>query len=215
MSMNSEEQALSEAVEGLYEAFSGYPLARKIEGCPCCVSVEDETNIHRRSLRELTAEDLGRYAFKALTTWGGENDFKHFLPRLFELVTEIVSIVGEVDIEVLFGKLRYAKWNTWPEQERAAIRRYLMALWLFVLSVPSEAVAIDEYLCGIGQAEDNLSTYLDAWQNLKTDIAVNHFIEFAASQDDLHRQRLANAFWQGRAEQMSQVVDWLSRNELV
>lgn len=210
--MTLERQALTEAVEGLYEVFTDYPLARKIEGCPCCVSDEDESNLHRKPLRELTSEDLSRYAFKALTTWGTENDFKHFLPRLLELVTEADSIACEIDVEVLFGKLHYADWYIWPEQERAAARHYLMALWLFVLSVPMEAVAIDEYLCAIGQAEEDLSSYLDAWLNLQTDIAINHLFEFVASEDSLHKGRLTDAFWQGRREQMSQVVEWLKEN---
>ena len=213
--MTSEKQALAEAIEGLYATFSGYPLAQRIEGCPCCVSDEDESSLHRKPLRELTAEDTRRYATKALTTWGTESDFKHFLPHLLELVTEEDSIACEVDLEVLFGKLHYAKWNAWPEQERAAVRRYLMALWLFVLSVPMEAVAIDEYLCAIGQAEEDLSSCLDAWQNLQADIAINYLIEFVASEDSLHKGRLTNAFWQGRREQMSQVVERLKGNGLV
>ncbi len=213
--MTTEKRALTEAIEGLYEAFLDYPLALKIEGCPCCVSAENESALHRSPLRELTAEDLSRYAFKALTTWGTENDFKHFLPRLLELVTEENSIIYEVDIEVLFGKLSYAKWNTWPEPERAAVCRYLMALWLFVLFVPMEAIAVDEYLCGIGQAEDDLSSYLDVWQNLTMDTATNHLVEFVADQDSLHKGKLTNAFWQGRREQMSQVVGWLKEIGLV
>jgi len=160
--MTIEKQALAAAIEGLYEMFSAYPLAAKIDGCPCCVSDQDESSLHRKPLHELTAEDLSRYAFKALTTWGTKNDFKHFLPRLLELVTEKDGIANEIDLAVLFGKLEYAHWNTWPARERAAVRRYLTVLWLFVLSVPMEAVKIDEYLCAIGQAEDDMSSYLDA-----------------------------------------------------
>ncbi len=213
--MTSEKQALAVAIEELYKVFTDYPIAQKIDGCPCCASDEDKSNLHRKPLRGLMTDDLSRYAFKALTTWGTENDFKHFLPRLLELVTEADSIAHEIDVEVLFGKLHYADWKDWPEQERAAVRHYLMALWLFVLSIPMEAVAIDEYLCAIGQAEDDLSSYLDAWQNLKTDMAINHLIEFVASKNSLYKGRLTNAFWQGRREQMSQVVGWLRHNGLV
>ena len=160
--MVTEKQALSEAIESLYETFSDYPLAQKIEGCPCFVSDEDEISLHRKPLRRLTAEDLTRYATKALTTWGTVSDYKHFLPRLFELVPELEGITYELDIEVLFGKLRYGKWEIWPEGEQKAIRQYLMALWRFVLSVPMDAEIIDEYLDGIGQAEDDMSSYLEA-----------------------------------------------------
>lgn len=209
--MTPEEQALNDAVEELYKVFSGYPVAPKIEGCPCCVSEEDESSLHRTSLREMTAEDLRRYATKALTTWGTENDFKYFLPRLFELVTEKEGIVYEIDLAILFGKLEYAHWNTWPSQEHAVVRDYLEALWLFVLSVPMEAVTIDEYLCAIGQAEEELSHYLTVWQNLRSDTALNHLVEFVEAQDSLYKGKLTDAFWSGRREQMAQVVEWLRK----
>ncbi len=209
--MTTEKQALAEAIEGLYATFSGYSLAQKVEGCPCCVSAEDEAVLHLQPLQRMTAEDLRRYATKALTTWGTENDFKHFLPRLFELVIEEEGIAYEIDLAILFGKLKYAHWNTWPSQEHAAVRDYLEALWLFVLSVPMEAVTIDEYLCAIGQAEEELSHYLTVWQNLQSNTALNHLVEFVEAQDSLHKGRLMDAFWSGRREQMAQVVEWLRK----
>ena len=212
--MTPQQQTLVDAIEGLYAAFSDYSLAQRIAGCPCCVSDADESILHRKPLRELTAEDLCRYAFKALTTWGTEDDFRHFLPRLLELVTEKDGIACEIDLAVLFGKLYYAKWNNWLQPERTAVRRYLTALWLFVLSVPIEAVTMDEYLCALGQVEDDLSPYLTAWQNLQTEEAINHLVEFVGSQNSLHKGKLANAFWQGRRDQMAQVVDWLVDNGL-
>ena len=212
--MTYEEQALNNAVEGLYVTFAGYPLAKNIQGCPCCVSDEDESSLHRKPLRELSAEDLTRYAFKSLTTWGTVSDHKHFLPRLLELVTEKDGIAYGIDLAVLFGKLDYADWNTWDSQERAAVRRYLMTLWLFVLSVPTEAVTVSEYLCAIGQAEEDLLNYLNTWQNLQSDIALNHLVEFVEAQGSLHKGKLTDAFWGGRRCQMLQVVGWLKENGL-
>lgn len=214
MTLVSEEQGLAEAIEGLYGAFSAYPLAQAVVGCPCCVSAEDEAQIRGRPLRALTAEDLGRYAFKAMTTWGDGNDFKHFLPRLLELVTDADSIVGEVDVEVLFGKLRYGKWQAWPEQEREAVSRYFTALWRFLLTCSPEAATLDGYLCGIGQVEDDLAPYLDVWKNMKTGAALDELVTFVNSQESLHKHRLTNAFWFNRQKQMSQVVDWLFRSGL-
>ena len=210
--MVTEKQALSEAIGGLYETFSDYPLAQKIEGCPCCVSDEDESSLHRKPLRELTAEDLTRYATKALTTWGTENDFKHFLPRLFELVTEKDGIAYEIDLAILFGKLDYAAWNTWDKRERTAVRRYLKALWVFVLSVPTEAVTIEEYLCALSQAEEDLSWYLDTWQSLQSDTALNHLVEFVEAQGSLAKGKLTDAFWGGRRGQILQIIGWLKQN---
>ncbi len=147
---------MAAALETLYSVFSGYPLARKIKGCPCCVSDEDKTLLHIRPLRELTAEDLSRYAFKALTTWGTENDFKHFLPRLLELAADPYDLSGEIDVEVLFGKLSYAKWRNWPLEEQQAVGLYFSALWQWLLTLPLEEWVLEDYLSAVGRAGEDL-----------------------------------------------------------
>ncbi len=201
----AEEQAVAETVELLYDVFSVYPLAQKVEGCPCCVSAEDEAVLHVRPLRRMTAEDLRRYAFKALSTWGDENDFRHFLPRLLELAAEPRNY--DMDLEAITGKLEYAKWSQWPDQEQQAIRFYLIALWKFGLTLPPEEVLLGEYLEAVGQAEEDLAPYLELWQNTTTDNALNQLVVFVDSETSLHKRKLTN--WSGRQEQMTQVVDWL------
>ena len=154
--MTPEEQAVTEAVKTLYDVFAVYPPAQKVEGCPCCVSAKDEAVLHLRPLRELTAKDLGRYAFKALSTWGSANDFKHFLPRLLELAADPYDLSYAIDVEVLFGKLNYAKWRNWPSKEQQATDSYFSALWQWLLTLPIEKWVLDDYLCAIGRAEEGL-----------------------------------------------------------
>ena len=74
------------SIESLYSIFSIYPFKSTMDGCPCCVSDSDKEKIHTKQLRELDGDDLSRYAFKAMTTWGDTDDFKHYLPRIFELL---------------------------------------------------------------------------------------------------------------------------------
>jgi hypothetical protein len=100
---------LIESVERLYKVFSRYPLHKHVEGCPCCVHETDKRALEAKPLRQLTSSDLGRYAFKAMTTWGDKDDFRHFLPRIFEL---LVSEKGMGwDEEVILGKLALAEWS--------------------------------------------------------------------------------------------------------
>ncbi len=204
--LTTEEQVVAEAVETLYDVFSIYPLAQKVEGCPCCVSAEDEAVLHLRPLRRMTAEDLSRYAFKALSTWGDEDDLRHFLPRLLELAAELHNY--DVDLEAITGKLEYGKWKQWPEQEQLAIRGYLMALWHSALTQLPEEVLLGDCLGAIGQAEEDLTPYLALWQDTATDAAFTQLAIFFDSQLDLHRGKLTN--WSGRREQMAQVIDWFA-----
>ena len=66
--------------------------------------------------------DLKQYATDALLVWGNETDFKHFLPRIFELAVAH----GEefVDPQIVFHKLRHADWRYWPMFEQSAIEHF-------------------------------------------------------------------------------------------
>jgi len=116
---------LGRATATLYEAFHGYPLKTKIEGCPHCKLDAAEASLHRRPLHELAWADLGVYPFKAMTTFGDESDFKHFLPRILELY--VLDYEGAPDVFIIFGKLNYASWTSWPKSETRAIRQFVSA----------------------------------------------------------------------------------------
>lgn len=80
---------LNEAIERLYSTFGSYPLRDRIDSCPCCRGPQETRHLHTKTLRELSAEDHGLYAFRAMTTVGDVDDFRHFLPRILELVAEL------------------------------------------------------------------------------------------------------------------------------
>jgi hypothetical protein len=122
---------LASAIESLYEAFDAYPLEERIDSCPHCELDEAERRLHVRPLRELTWADLGTYTFKAMTSFGDEDDFRHFLPRVLELY--VLDHAGAPYSLFMFcGKLDYAAWTTWPAGEVAAVRRFIEA-WKRVL----------------------------------------------------------------------------------
>jgi hypothetical protein len=179
--MNSEveeKKLLQEAVERLYEVFARYPLAEQIYGCGHCVSPEDHQRIRSKPLRELTKEDLSRYAHKAMSTWGDEADFKHFLPRLLELLTFVDE--WPLTVDRLAAKLEEANWRNWPEPEHIAVEEYLMALWRFGLTNPDHYIYIYDWLWGMARAVDDLEPYLDVWRDecKQSPLAVHHLIEF-------------------------------------
>jgi len=117
---------LAIAIEKLYQVFSAYPLRNAIIGCPCCVSDAQQEKLHSKLLRELDEEDLSRYAFKSMTTWGDSEDFRHFLPRIFELMANTGFIV---ETFIVLGKLSYGKWKEWPQDEQQVVIEFLLAWW--------------------------------------------------------------------------------------
>jgi hypothetical protein len=70
---------------------------------------------------------MDRFGFKAMTTVGTEREFRWFLPRLVEVLADDPG--GIADESVLVGKLEYAGWSAWPDEERDAVRRAFVALW--------------------------------------------------------------------------------------
>ena len=145
-------------IERLYETFSCYPFNEKMEGCPCCVSSTDKEKIHTKELRQLDEEDLSRYAFKAITTWGNTDDFKHYLPRIFELLSTTDFIV---DTFVVLGKLHYTKWKTWPAEEQKAINDFLMAWWID--SIKHQNYFNNDLFIEIYKLLEDINPLLDNW----------------------------------------------------
>jgi hypothetical protein len=208
-----DEKPLSSAVEGLYSAFARYPLRKHVEGCPCCVHQHDKKALEAKPLRQLRSADLSRYAFKAMTTWGDENDFRHFLPRIFELVVSSERI--GCDEEVVFGKLSLAKWGTWPEKEQVALRAYFRAGWRFLLSQESPVVEPDSWLCGIAVSGEDLQIFLNDWIQAKQKHAYEHLNGFVEHHQPTYvkRHSLSNAFWPTAPKGVAQICDWFAAAE--
>jgi hypothetical protein len=123
---------LGRMIDRLYGAFDAYPLKGRIECCPHCELDAAERRLHVRPLRELIWADLGIFSFKALTSFGDEDDFRHFLPRLLQLY--VLDHAGApYTLFMVFEKLNSARWTNWPPDEVEAIRTFIDA-WKRVLT---------------------------------------------------------------------------------
>jgi hypothetical protein len=146
---------LRNSIKGLYQTFSRYLLPLHVDGCPHCVSDADHALIYAKDLRDWGPGELARYTFKALTTWGNEDDFRHFLPRIFELIS---ADGGSWTFpETVFGKLAYGQWETWPSDERQAITTFFEALWSNVLDHFPHAFSAEDWL--FAQTTDDMTRY--------------------------------------------------------
>jgi hypothetical protein len=117
---------MREAIEGLYGAFACHPLPDVIETCTCCNDPADfNRTLHAKPLRLLTAGNLRSYLCNVLLTAGSDADFKHFLPRLFEIA--IFEVWNHPDPPMLLDRLRRACWEHWPQVERRSFKRALRA----------------------------------------------------------------------------------------
>ena len=104
----------------LYSAFHRYPLKSRIEGCPHCELQIADAVLHTKELGQLSWNDLQIFIAKSMTTFGDVDDFKHFLPRIFELyITDYWN--AAYDFGLFLSKLEYGRWTTWPQSERESV----------------------------------------------------------------------------------------------
>jgi hypothetical protein len=203
--------ALAAATEELYRVFSGYRLKPHLDACPHCVDDHDHARIHARPLRELSAEDLARYAGKAMSTWGDVNDFRHFLPRLLELGLTTGS--DWVYVELVLGKLAYASWRTWPKQEQAAVESFLWLRWNAGLTAAPSEFDTDMWLRALGGVGVDVLPCIGDWRRSAQPAAFAHLVDFLESNPDLvPRGKLGNPYWvddQAKDACAREMRDWL------
>ena len=186
-------------------------MRERIEGCPCCVGEADQALIHSRPLRELTADDHNHYMFNAMFTWGDEDDFRHFLPRLLELAVADTDWTG--DPERVLGFLAYGKWDTWPKHEQVAIESLVRSVWNAGLTLDHSQFEADGWLCGIGRAGLDVISFIDGWRRLGASSTLGQVAEFLSWNSELLTDgTLTNAFWRDvekRDVVAAELRDWL------
>ncbi|MGP4022798.1 hypothetical protein [Actinomadura sp. 3N407] len=192
----------------LYAAFADVPRPAELHGCPCCVGPDEGRPLLAHPLRDLTAEDLARYAAKALNTWGGPEEFRYFAPRLLELAAD--DAFGWPDPEIVFTKFREAGWHDWPQ--RGAVIAFFHAFWTRTLAGYPTCPSVDTALCALGGAGPDMGPFLDEWGALTSEQAIRHLHEFVSLEPTWRRQRprLGNAFWDTSSRPYRQVVAWLT-----
>jgi hypothetical protein len=212
--------ALTAAIESLYKTFQAYPLRAHTGACECHHTPEEEGVLHNTALRQLSEDQLSQYAMDAIWTWGNADDFRHFLPRVFELLA-FAEDYTFTEREIVLSKLYHAEWRTWPEQEQKAVQEFLLALWRIVLEVPppaddlNNADQIESWLCAIAGTEGDLSPYFRVWlESSSATAAWNLAVMITRAGLSLPHTRAQNAFWSGHRGQLEELRDWLRSAEV-
>jgi hypothetical protein len=198
------------ALEALYAAFCRYQ-GTHVSGGPHCVSFEDSAVLRRAPLRQLGGE-VYRYFSKAMTTWGTEDDFKHFIPRLLELYA------SSSDAWLLCEKLAYARWRSWPEPEQRAVESYLLARWRAKLAehgppLPGDALLETMVTLDIDIAPYDLRMKLEVWRSERSRDSARHLARFVLEHGAaLFWPSVSNgrrSLWQAKPEIAEDVRAWL------
>ncbi|TGE08156.1 hypothetical protein [Hymenobacter fodinae] len=180
--MNSQLQA---AIENLYSVFTRYPLNPHMEGSPLHSDLLTwNRTLTTQPLRELSVDHLGIFYFKVMTTWGSVDDFRHFLPRIFDLLATLDTGWEEW---VALDKLKYGCWQTWPTSEQNAVQDYLLALWNELLTSESEIadVAFIDYFPAIMNVYPNVKSLLSIWSKFNSPKSIKRLIDFVLRRSEM------------------------------
>ena len=174
---NAFESNLNSKIEALYSIFQRYRLYSAFHDR--CSPLGERQALAKRlastPLRETSATDVAVYSFKALTTMGDGKDYKHFLPRMFELVS--ISREWYCHMTLLPKKLNELRWLQWPREEIEAIKEFIDAQWDYILhSYPWHSSAT-AFLLEISAEFGALQKHLTKWENCKNEASLLHFIE--------------------------------------
>jgi hypothetical protein len=210
-------------IEAVYAAFDSCPKPARVAGCPHCRPSDSDCELLRDPARLLTPETLDPYLYTAITTWGTAGDFRYFAPRILALA--VTEQFPDINLEIVLGKFRLAGWLQWPAAQLGSVSALFEHYWTLSLAAYPGPRPIDEVLCALGNAVDDVQPMLDRWVEHTTapaaptadpDAAARHLRDFVAGgiTEARRKHRLSNGFWRARPGQQAQVLDWLLSPEL-
>jgi hypothetical protein len=163
------------SIQKLYSVFSRYPL-KEIKYCSHCITKEENDELMHNNLNQIPTEKINRYIFKAITTWGDINDFKHFIPRIFELFAFDGKDFFHYD--TIFDKLKYCGWENWQDNERKAIQEFSLSIWKYNIDSYPPLVSPEILIWIFVEHVKNLEVYLEYWKNSNSIYSIYNLASF-------------------------------------
>ena len=175
------------------------------------MSDEEKRHLLKHKLRELEADEIGNYAADVFLTVGSLDDFKYFLPRILEL--SVNERFSWPDPEVVFGKLKLADWENWPEDERTAILELINKKFSGLLEdSESDGSDVDKWVCALGRCVSDITSYLNQLLGEASKDRLLSFVEWNISA--LTENKLDNAFWEDAPVNAQRLLEWLNQDRI-
>ena len=166
------------SIEKLYDTFAKYQGLSKLEGSPLYGDLDIwNKELRSKKLRELTDEDLSRFAGKVILTWGDENDYRYYLPRILELTAYLKT---PYEVWTIYCRLEDAKWKTWDIEEQNAINDFTIELWDNILNDNSERAEWEfkEYFNTIANFYPDFSQVLNIWETKENFTSIKYLTNY-------------------------------------
>ncbi len=207
--MSEAEANLRDAIEHCYIVFAGMPCPRTLETSPLRNGDEILRALTSAPLRALGGEQIGPYSGWAITTVGNDHDYRHFLPRIFELAVTDPAWLG-TEPPVLATKLKMAAWRTWPVDQQSAVLRLFHAAFDATLERHPDEWASNaaEWFCGIANLDKLLTPPFERWRSSTSANAALNMARFIISESKHLRKHgeVRGFFWEEVREEARREV---------
>ncbi|HEX9600976.1 MAG TPA: hypothetical protein VF985_05770 [Mariniflexile sp.] len=200
---------LKNSIKELYETFEKYHSNLNMNGSPNYSDLDHWNKIlFSKPLTDLNEDDLSRFTGKAITTWGNANDFKHFLPRIFELTAELRI---PYEIWIAFDKLTLAEWNNWTEKEQKVIHEFMIALWESIVNDNNEKAEWEfkAYFSAIAHFYPNFTDLLNIWTESESKAGIKHLSEFLVDEQTAIFERKKISGFHDKKENAEEFITWI------
>ena len=149
-----------------------------------------------------------------MTTWGSANDYKHFLPRIFELTAELRT---PYEIWIVFDKLTLADWTNWNENEQKSIHEFMIALWESIVNDNSEKAEREfrDYFLAIAHFQPNFNDLLDIWTESESKAGVKHLAKLLVEEKTSIFDRKKISGFYDKNENMEEFITWVFSDKML
>lgn len=171
-------KGLQKSIAVLYDTFAKYQSMSTLEGSSIYEDLEEwKKELKSKNLMDLTATDLSRFAGKVILTWGDENDYKFYLPRILELSA---SYNTPYDIWTVYSRLEDAKWKQWDRDEQEAINNFTLELWEHIVNDHHKEALYNfkEYFHAILCYYPHIQSVFTSWETSKSTAAIKHLSNY-------------------------------------
>lgn len=203
------------SIENLYDVFSKYPGKSNMQGSSNYDDLEIwNKELLSKSLKDLSPDDLSRFVGKAMTTWGDADDYKHFLPRIFELTAELNT---PYEIWIAFDKLEYANWSSWEENEKNSIFEYMLSLWDNLLKDDSEKAEwfFMDYFSSIAHFYPTFGDIIEVWEQDTNKASTKHLASFIFNErENIFDKGYIDGFHK-KSDNIKELINWLLADKTI
>jgi hypothetical protein len=234
------DEHLDAAVQAAYGIFTELDFRkRRATVCPCCVNEQTALELARTPRRDLSSDLIRAYLGSAhhVDEGSAAAEVRHFLPRIFELLTYGFEVSGSGNecalIRLGRGALGWGEKtyrDVWTARQIAAVDRFLHALWRRTLSKQPKLFLrpdggpwlfedddAERLLCMVATAGGEIVPLLAIWEDDSSASASLH-IAALVSRATCREWRpfalmeeggLGDPHWERFQPEMRSVVDWL------